>query len=116
VAAGAGTDPADARASDLRDSITSIYRRASPGVVFIQAEVVRAGQSPFGPPQRGGVATGTGFILDREGFVLTNAHVVENARRIRVRLDENTLIGADLVGSDPPPTSHCSGSTPGPPS
>jgi len=46
------------------------------------------------------VATGTGFVLDSEGFVLTNAHVVENARRVRVRLDEKTLIAADLVGSD----------------
>ena len=86
---------------ELDQRITSIYREASPGVVFIQAEVVREGRSPFGPQQRGGVATGTGFVLDREGFVLTNAHVVENARRVRARIDENTLVSAEVVGSDP---------------
>lgn len=101
----ADIDPAQ-RAGDhdpeLDQRITSIYRAASPGVVFIQAEVVREGRSsPFGPQQRGGVATGTGFVLDREGFVLTNAHVVENARRVRVRIDEDTLVDADVVGSDP---------------
>jgi S1-C subfamily serine protease len=46
------------------------------------------------------VATGTGFVLDREGFILTNAHVVENARRVRVRIDEGTLVDAEVVGSD----------------
>lgn len=91
---------ASGQGSGLDDRITSIYRAASPGVVFIQAEVVREGRSPFGPPQRGGVATGTGFVLDREGFMLTNAHVVENARRVRVRIDEGTLVDAEVVGSD----------------
>lgn len=83
------------------DRVTEIYRRASPGVVFIQAEVAQEGNSPFGPPQRGAAATGTGFVLDEQGYILTNAHVVENARRVRVRIDEGTLIAADLVGSDP---------------
>lgn len=92
--------PAGAGEAGLEGRITDIYRRASPGVVFIQAQVVQEGQSPFGPRQRGGVATGTGFVLDEEGFILTNAHVVENARRVRVRTDENTLVGAEVVGSD----------------
>jgi S1-C subfamily serine protease len=82
--------------------INEIYTRARDSVVFIQATVVEQQQSPFGVPQeQEGVATGTGFLIDDEGSVVTNAHVVEGAREVAIRVDEDTLLSAELVGSDP---------------
>jgi serine protease Do len=49
-------------------------------------------------------AAGTGFIIDKAGFILTNNHVVEDATRIRVSLygeDEDQLYDARVVGRDP---------------
>ncbi len=45
--------------------------------------------------------TGSGFIIDPKGIVLTNNHVVENAVNIRVRLDDGRSFDASIVGRDP---------------
>jgi S1-C subfamily serine protease len=98
-----GRLPAISRALGQDDRrINEIYTRARDSVVFIQATVVEQQQSPFGVPQeQEGVATGTGFLIDDEGSVVTNAHVVEGAREVAIRVDEDTLLSAELVGSDP---------------
>jgi serine protease Do len=49
-------------------------------------------------PRRG---TGTGFMIDAEGHILTNHHVIEGAERLTVKLDDGRTLRADLVGSDP---------------
>ncbi len=49
--------------------------------------------------RRGGM--GSGFIIDEEGYVLTNHHVVDGAGKIIVTLHDNTEYEADLIGSDP---------------
>ena len=81
-------------------TVNDIYRRTAPGVVFVQA---RGGtdRSPFGLPQDdGGMASGSGFVLDEEGYILTNAHVVEGSDEVRVRFGESPLVDADVVGED----------------
>jgi len=85
-----------------RVSVNSIYRRAAPGVVFITARVLREQESPFGLPlEQEGLATGSGFVLDRRGYILTNAHVVAGAADVRVRFEENgDLVRARVVGRD----------------
>src|SRR5918999_4360011 len=46
-------------------TVRDIYRRDAPGVVFIEARVVRRGESPFGlPAPEEGTASGSGFVLD----------------------------------------------------
>ncbi|MCL4793363.1 MAG: Do family serine endopeptidase [Bryobacteraceae bacterium] len=59
---------------------------------------------PFGeqmPPRRR-EGTGSGFIVDKNGYILTNLHVVDEAERIKVRLTgEKTEYNARLIGSDP---------------
>ena len=89
-------------ADDESLTVTEIYERDGPGVVFIQAEVRSQAESPFGLPDQGGVATGSGFVLDKEGYVLTNAHVVEGAREAGVRFtEESAPVEAEVVGTDP---------------
>ena len=82
-------------------SIHDIYRRDGPGVVFVQARIVQPSDLPFGPPSEQGTATGSGFVLDKGGHVLTNAHVVEGASDVGVRFEEGgDLHGAKVVGRD----------------
>jgi S1-C subfamily serine protease len=87
--------PALARpAADQTDgggmTVNDIYERDSKGVVFIQAG------------QANGTATGAGFVMDDEGHILTNAHVVEGADSIEVDFgDAAESRSAELVGMDP---------------
>ena len=92
------TQPAADESGDL--TVNDIYQEASPGVVFIEAEGTTS-ESPFGPEGQGdGTATGSGFVLDREGFVLTNAHVVDGAKDVTVRFGEDDVTDAEVIGSD----------------
>jgi S1-C subfamily serine protease len=87
--------------------VNQIYKADGNGVAFIEAEIPASqpqGFSPFGEPeaQGGGTATGSGFVIDTEGHVLTNNHVVEGASKISVKLGESdTAHSATVVGSDP---------------
>jgi S1-C subfamily serine protease len=70
--------------------------------VFVSARIVTQADSPFGfPLQQEGLATGSGFVLDTDGYILTNAHVVEGARDASVRFEEGgDLVDAKVVGRD----------------
>jgi len=81
-------------------TVNEIYDRANPGVVFVEAQGT-AGESPFGlPPERGGTASGTGFVLDGEGYVLTNAHVVDRADEVTITFGDDEQVPAEIVGTD----------------
>ena len=82
---------------DSGKSVSQIYDEDGPGVAFIRAREGGGGLSS------GGDATGSGFVLDRQGYLLTNAHVVEGADAVEVSFDESSgdLIDAKVVGSDP---------------
>ena len=96
--------PSNANTSDGA-TVADIYEQTSPGVVYIQAEGVSIQQdSPFGLPEErgGGVATGSGFVLDDDGDILTNAHVVDGANGVTVQFGEDDdPIDAEIVGTDP---------------
>jgi S1-C subfamily serine protease len=92
-----------ASGGDGEDGLTAraIYRRDGPGVVYIRANVSRQTSSPFGSPQQQqGEATGSGFVIDREGRILTNAHVVEGASRVRVTFADDKTADAKILGAD----------------
>ena len=94
-----------ARNASSTDALTAreIYKRYSAGVAFIRAEVEQEGSStPFGDPQapQEGTATGTGFVVDNDGDILTNAHVVEGAKSVTVELGDNKRLKAEVVGED----------------
>ncbi|MEK6327158.1 MAG: trypsin-like peptidase domain-containing protein [Actinomycetota bacterium] len=86
-------------------TVNEIYRQDSPGVVFIRAHSAPRPPSPLDPfGGGGGEATGSGFVIDRAGHVLTNAHVVDGAERIEVTLgkvDSSQPVSARVVGRDP---------------
>jgi S1-C subfamily serine protease len=89
----------DPGATDGGRTVQDIYREEGRGVVFIQAEGV-AGSSIFG--QEGGTATGSGFVVDEDGTIVTNAHVVEGADGVSVSFEEGgESIDAELKGVDP---------------
>ena len=87
-------------------TVGEIYEAASPGVAYIEAERPATSQeafSPFGPPGGGGgTATGSGFVIDDEGRIVTNAHVVDGSEEITVKLSEDgETYAAELLGEDP---------------
>jgi S1-C subfamily serine protease len=87
--------------------INQIYKRDGEGVAFIQSDVEASDSqsfNPFGEPESegGGSATGSGFVIDQEGHVLTNNHVIEGADKIEVKLGTSeTTYEATVVGTDP---------------
>jgi len=103
-------------------SFAELIKKASPSVVnIIAVKVIRTpdqGSSPFGmedplrdfferfyggqmPKEFRQNALGSGFIIDREGFILTNNHVVEQTEELRVRLSDEKEFKAQIVGRDP---------------
>lgn len=74
--------------------MTDIYNRSVSGVVLIRNydKATAANMDLSG--------TGTGFFLTADGFILTNAHVVEDAKAVRVELYDGTLLKASIVGCD----------------
>jgi len=90
------------------NTVNQIYKADGDGVAFISATIAPTEEqtvSPFGLPEEGGgggTATGSGFVIDDEGHVLTNNHVVEGATKITVKLgDSETSHDAEVVGADP---------------
>ena len=76
----------------------AIYAKDAPGVAFIQSSGITT-NSPFGRER--GVATGSGFVLDRRGDILTNAHVVDGAKKVTARFGgTGTEAPAQVVGID----------------
>jgi S1-C subfamily serine protease len=85
-------------------TVNQIYTADAPGVAFIQAQHASAPPSPLNPfGGGGGTATGSGFVVDTDGHVLTNAHVVDGADRIQVKLgdSDSQAYSADVIGQDP---------------
>jgi S1-C subfamily serine protease len=79
-----------------------IYKRDAPGVVNVRAQVVQQVESPFdlGPQEQQGQSTGSGFVLDKDGYILTNAHVIEGASRVTVQFEDNKTTDAKVEGKD----------------
>jgi S1-C subfamily serine protease len=76
----------------------TVYKKALPSVVNITSTAV-AFDFFYGPvPQQG---AGSGFVIDGEGHILTNYHVIENARQVEVTTSDKKKYKAQIVGTDP---------------
>ena len=94
--------------------IVEIAKKQNPAVVFITSKTkfqpAKGNGRQFAPPFKGGPftppplpgnGTGTGFIIDHEGYILTNNHVVKGADTIKLTLQNEKEYESRLVGSDP---------------
>jgi S1-C subfamily serine protease len=95
-----GTPVANRTGSSL--TARDIYKRVEAGVVNVRAQIVQRVQSPFdlGPQEQQGEATGSGFVVDPGGYILTNAHVIEGASQVTVSFEDKKTESAKVVGRD----------------
>lgn len=86
-----------AASSDEQENIT-IYENLNEGVVNITTQVLGYNWFLEAVPQEGG--TGSGFFIDKKGYIITNNHVIANADKITVTLADGAQLEAVLVGKD----------------
>ncbi len=90
VVSASGATPAALTSTEGGNSINQIYKADGSGVAFIESKVAE------------GVASGSGIVLDDEGHVLTNNHVVEGGETIQVSFEaEGKMYPAEVVGTEP---------------
>ncbi|UCG14654.1 MAG: trypsin-like peptidase domain-containing protein [Deltaproteobacteria bacterium] len=83
--------------SDCTKTVPQLFKQISPSVVFISA----VSFDPFKPKDRVTTSIGSGFIIGKDGLILTNSHLVFGHQTISVTLDDGTMVQAELVGIDP---------------
>lgn len=83
-------------------SSTEIYERAAPSVVAVRANSVQADSTAFdaGPDSAFNLSTGSGFVLDGDGRIVTNAHVVSGVTAVQVTFPDGPTVGATVIGKD----------------
>jgi len=97
--------------SELSDAFAAVSEQVRPSVVFIRSQrTERASRIPPGmeqffrnSPRRPEVqrGTGSGFIVSKDGYILTNNHVVEGAEKVTVKLFDRRELSATVIGTDP---------------
>ncbi len=117
LATAPSASPGGAALTGLSDAFAEIADRVKPSVVYIESthrgmraphpEIPREFQPYFhgmpGAPDKPEVsrASGSGFIVSDDGDILTNAHVVDDADRVTVRLLDHRQFTAAVIGTDP---------------
>ena len=90
------SDPVGSRASLYDEAmITDLFESASPAVV----EITVSRSNPTFPLS--GMGTGSGFLIDGDGHILTNSHVVKGAQEIRINLGDGRTLAATKLGTSP---------------
>ncbi len=89
-------------------SIADVAERVLPSVVTVSTTVVQHQQAPMfpffgggGPSERQASGIGSGVIVSADGYILTNNHVVAEAREIKVTVSDKREFDATVVGTDP---------------
>lgn len=117
TAGNAITTPAATLPERLSDSFAIVAKKVESAVVSIETKSKMPDATAAAPaspadaddimeffrrqmPRRPSISVGSGFIVDKAGFIMTNAHVVEDAAKIVVKLDSGEEFTASVVGSD----------------
>jgi S1-C subfamily serine protease len=90
--------PADVRTEDEKNTIL-VFRQAAPSTVFVTEKQLV--MDFFGETQEVAAGSGTGFVWDEDGHVVTNYHVVKDARSLTVTLQDHKSFDATVVGVEP---------------
>lgn len=86
------------QANQLEDQVIRVFEVAGPGVVNITSRSISYDFFLRAVPQEG---SGSGFVYDRAGHIVTNYHVIEDASELHVTFFDETRLPATVVGSDP---------------
>jgi S1-C subfamily serine protease len=78
----------------------AVYRADVQGTVLVESQF-SGGQGPFGLGSEQGTALGSGFVVDSQGRILTNYHVVDGASKVSVTLNDKKAYDARVVATDP---------------
>ena len=84
--------------ADTTSSTAALYKRVKDSVVEIHAST--SGSDAFGN-DRQGQATGSGFVIDEQGHIVTNQHVVSGSESVTVEFTDGSEVNAEVVGTDP---------------
>ncbi|MCX6029648.1 MAG: trypsin-like peptidase domain-containing protein, partial [Chloroflexi bacterium] len=88
--------------ADSADSVEArriaVYERVSPAVVNITTQVLRTNFFRGAIPEEG---SGSGFLWDRDGHIVTNYHVVQGAQKVEVSFGGDAAMPATVIGADP---------------
>ncbi len=97
---GAAPRPVTTRGTLLADeqAVVALFEQSAPSVAYITTETVQRGTFGGAEVSQG---AGSGFVWDSAGHVVTNFHVVKDARKVFVRLDAGKPIEAEPVGGAP---------------
>ena len=99
VAGPAGSSTRIPANTDDALTVQEIYQHAGPGVLQVTSTSVDSSDPFFGPQAR--VSLGSGFVIDKDGHIVTNYHVIESARQIEVNFSGDDRVPARIVGFDP---------------
>jgi S1-C subfamily serine protease len=89
---------ASVQAQSFEDQVMAVFERAGPGVVNITRRSISYDFFSRPVPQEG---SGSGFVYDAKGHIVTNFHVIEGARELHVTFHDETRVPASVVGYDP---------------
>jgi S1-C subfamily serine protease len=89
----------DEQLFDIAEALTiQVYEKVSPSVVHVTSRVIAMDFFGGAYPSEG---TGSGFVIDKQGHIVTNYHVIERAQTVEVTLLDQTVAEAEIVGVDP---------------
>ncbi|MEJ2010593.1 MAG: trypsin-like peptidase domain-containing protein [Anaerolineales bacterium] len=88
--------PAQTLVSSITD-LSTLYEKVNPGVVTIWSFEHQGAAELESLP----TGQGSGFVIDREGHIVTNQHVIAGAIDIEIDFVDGTKVWADLIGTDP---------------
>ncbi|MDP9371601.1 MAG: trypsin-like peptidase domain-containing protein [Chloroflexota bacterium] len=94
-------EEAEAVLDAYSQAVVTVAEKVGPAVVNIAAVKRMGARTPQGPRQFEAAGAGSGVIIAPDGYILTNSHVVHDATRLEVTLEDGRTLPAEPVGDDP---------------